>query len=62
MKENDIEEAILQKWEIENDKLLVKLEQDERTALEVSDAKIDESWALPPKATKENSLFEWKSS
>jgi hypothetical protein len=43
MKENDIEEAILQKWEIENDKLLVKLEQDERTALEVSDAKIDES-------------------
>jgi hypothetical protein len=41
---------------------LVKLEQDERTALEVSDAKIDESWALPPKATKENSLFEWKSS
>jgi hypothetical protein len=41
---------------------LAKLVNDEKTALEVSDAKLDDPNSLPPKATKENSLFERKSS
>lgn len=60
MKQNDIGEEILIKWENENTKLLNKLEQDEKTALDVSDMPL-ENRDLPPKA-RENSLFERKES
>lgn len=62
MKQNDIGEEILAKWESENNKLLAKLEVDEKTALEVGDIPANENWDLPPKAARENSLFERKNS
>ncbi len=41
MKSYDIGEDILAKWESENNRLLNKLEEDEKTALEVSELKVD---------------------
>lgn len=41
MKSYDIGEEILQKWENENNWLLIKLEEDEWTALDVSEVKIE---------------------
>jgi len=60
MKSYDIGEEILSKWETENNWLLHKLEEDEKTALDVSEVKIEPTnWDLPPKG-KENNLFDWK--
>lgn len=62
MKSYDIGEEILSKWENENNWLLHKLEEDEKTALDVSEVKIEPSNRdLPPKG-KENNLFDWKQS
>jgi len=61
MKSYDIGEDILAKWESENNRLLNKLEEDEKTALEVSELKVDPNWDLPPKG-KENNLFDRKNS
>lgn len=41
MKSYDIGEEILSKWETENNRLLHKLEEDEKTALDVSEVKIE---------------------
>ena len=50
MKTYDIGEDILQRWEGENERLLKKLDEDEKTALDVSDVNLDqEQNELPPK-------------
>ena len=42
MKTYDIGEDILQRWEGENERLLKKLDEDEKTALDVSDVNLEQ--------------------
>ena len=58
MKSYDIGEDILLKWETENNRLLDRLKEDEKNALDVN-VPIDEGRELPPKGgAKKNQLFD----